>query len=254
MVLELGRLHDVRTGWQVPGQHHRGGHGRDGREQERKGVASEDDAADGTDGRADGEATHLERAVEAEGLAALVRIGRLDEHAACRGLIHAGRRARDEAQREERREAREEERQEAGHGEDEQADEHLRPARSTVGPPAEERLGDELRDGPGRHDEAELPGVQALLLDEERQHGQQRTESDGDDELGDEERQERTPPSGPRRDATAGIQADRDIDLSVARAPSAKTGARRPQARGEDVAAHRHHRARLRRESRPSRA
>ena len=54
--------------------------------------------------------------------------------------------------------------------EDEEPQDHLWLASVAVGPPPEDRLEDELGEGPGGDDQAQLRSVDAVLLGEERQH------------------------------------------------------------------------------------
>ena len=190
---ELGCLHDVWMGGQRDDQHDHRHDGQDGGEDEGEGVAAEDGRTEGADGRAEDEAADLEGAVVAERFTPLVRLRGVHDHAAGRRVVHADGRPGQEAQDELRRERREEDGQQADHGEDDQARDHLGLARVAVRPPAEEGLGDELGDGPGGHDETELGSIDALLLHEEGQDRQQRTEADHDDELGAEHGQQRTP-------------------------------------------------------------
>ena len=205
---ELGCLHDVWMGGQRDDQHDHRHDGQDGGEDEGEGVAAEDGRTEGADGRAEDEAADLEGAVVAEGFTPLVRLRGVHDHAAGRRVVHADGRPGHEAQDELRRERREEDGQQADHGEDDQAHDHLGLARVAVRPPAEEGLGDELGDGPGGHDETELGGIDALLLHEEGQDGQQRAEADHDDELRAEYGQQRTPTSRPGPDAAGDVEAD----------------------------------------------
>ena len=117
MVLELVALHDVRAVGHIDGHDDRRRERQHEGEDEGEAVAAEERRPQRPDGRAEGEAADLEGAVVAEGLATLVGVGRVHDHAARGRVEEAGRGAGDEAQDEERREAGEEERQEAGDGE-----------------------------------------------------------------------------------------------------------------------------------------
>ena len=97
---------------------------------------------------------------------------------------------------------------------------HLRLARMSVGPPAAERLEDELGDGPTGDDDTERGGIDALLLHEQRQDRQQRAEAEHDDELGHEDGQQRTPSLEPCRDTGAPVRRLRPSDTSVDGNPS----------------------------------
>ena len=68
---------------------------------EGEGEGADHRGPDGTDDRAEDEAAHLRRGVEAEGFAALVLLGLLDDRAARRRVVHADPDAGDEAQDEE---------------------------------------------------------------------------------------------------------------------------------------------------------
>ena len=205
---ELRCLDDVWMGRQRDGQHDHRHDGQDGGEDEGEGVAAEDGRTQRADGRAEDEAADLEGAVVAECFTPLVRLRGVHDHAAGRRVVHADGRPGQETQDELRREGREEDGQQADDREDDQADEHLGLARVAVRPPAEEGFRDQLGDGPGRHDEAELRGIDALLLHEEGQDRQQRPEADHDDELGAEHGQQRTPAPCPGPDAAGDVEAD----------------------------------------------
>ena len=114
IVLELGRLDRVRLGLEVAQQHDHAHQREDAPVKiEGEGVATDDGGADTADGRTDDEAGDLEGAVEAEGLAALVGIGGVDDHAARGRVVGRRRQAGQEAQDHEGREGREEDRQHA---------------------------------------------------------------------------------------------------------------------------------------------
>ncbi len=163
--------------------------GRDERERE----GPEDRRPDRSDDRAEDEATHLRRRVEPEGLAALVLLGLLDDRAAGRGVVHAHAEAGDKAQDEELHRAVKGQRQERRRRQHDQAGEHQTAARRPIGQPAEERLEDEVRRGPGGEDDAQRRRVDALFGDVERQHGQQGPEPDDGHELGHEDGHDRPP-------------------------------------------------------------
>ncbi len=183
----VGRERDVRRG-DEPG---------DGREDEREPEA-EHGRTEAAQRRADEEAAHLRRPVDAERLAVLGVVGRVDDEAPCRRVVHRRAEPRDEAGEEERGRPDEHQGKDGRDGRDGEADDHERDAGRPVRQPAEERLRDEARGRPRGDDEAERHRVHAVVAHVERQDRDDRTEADPHDRLGGEERED-GPPAGEER-------------------------------------------------------
>ena len=168
-------------------------------EHEDEPVAAHERGAERADRRPEQQPAHLRRAVQAEGLAAPGRFGRVGEEAACGGVV----RGRGQPGRSPQQDERERSGQDQGKGREDagcdEPDHHDRHPRGAVGQPAECRFAHETRRRPGGDHQPERRQVDALLLEVERQDREQRAEPEPHDELGSEQRDDRAPAIEPRR-------------------------------------------------------
>ena len=195
------RMRPARQGGLADGQADRGG--RDERchaaEHEDEPVAAHEGGAERADRGPEQQPAHLRRAVQAEGLAAPGRFGRVGEEAPGGGVV----RGRGQPGRSPQQDERERSGQDQGEGREDagcdEPDHHDRHPRGAVGQPPECRFAHEPRRRPGGDDQPERRQVDALLLEVERQDREQRAEPEPHDELGGEQRDDRAPAIEPRR-------------------------------------------------------
>ena len=190
------------------GDEDRGQDAQRARERERKAKPEAGSGADRTDHRTDDEAAHLERGIEPERLASLPFGRPVDDDPARRRVVHAGRATGQETRDEQGRRTREEQRHEHEDPQQHEAADHQQTV--LAGPVcdrAEQRLGEELGERPGRGDHAVGVDVDAVLGGVQRQHREQRAEAEQDDELGNQQGQDRAPTVRPG--ASAGGHAGR---------------------------------------------
>ena len=192
----------------------RGHHRRDRAEDEDERDAPELCRPEGADRRAEQQPAHLRGSVQAEGLPAPVRRGRVGQEATRGRVVDGGTKPGSGAQQDEGQGPGEDQRQRPEHAGRDEADDHQRDSLGPVGEPAEDRLADETRGGPCGDDDAKGRKVDPLLREVERQDREQAPEPQPDHELGDEERRDATPSFEPGRPSTAEAGAERGSDGS----------------------------------------
>ena len=177
--------------------------GGDPAEDEHERDATEPMGAEAPDRRPEQQPAHLHGAIQAERLTAALGRRRVRQVAAGGRVVQRRRQPGACAQDDERGRSGEGQRQDAEQPGREQPGDHQRHARGPVGKPAEDRLADESGGGPRRDDDAEQRQVDALIGEVQRQDGQQRSEAEPHDELGEQQRQDPAPAVEP------GVQTSR---------------------------------------------
>jgi hypothetical protein len=118
------------------------------------------------------------------------------------GVVDGRRQADDRAEDDEREWTGDREWQDREDPGEDEADDHQRYPLGSVGQPAEGWLPDQPSRGPGSDHDPEGRKVNALIGEVEREHRQQATEAEPDDELGEQQRSDAAPsraPGGERR-------------------------------------------------------